>query len=836
MIRKFAVSIVGLAFCAGNLNAREFNGVYSSSEIDHIAFPIGGIGTGMFCIEGTGAISHMSPRTLPELFHEPNCFAALCIKGKENGTLVLESNVPEYKIFGRSNCGNGLGGTTYGLPRFRGGNFQARFPFAHLNLWDDDFPVRVKITAWNPFIPNNEDDSSLPVGCFEYTFTNTSNKTLQTVFSFNTSNFMQRTGSNSITPFKNGFVLNNDKEDDNPWQEGHFAFYTDNNATTTDLCWFRGGWFDAMTMVWNHAASGETYSQGQQDGAGGASLFVPLTIEAGKSQTLKLYMTWYCPTANIRAGEEPTSEEDYGPMYDKARLENTPFWYEPYYSHKYASLEEVVNYWTSNYDRLRKETQTFTDAFYDSTLPAEVIEAVSANLTILKSTTVLRQHDGTFCGWEGSGDSWGSCHGTTTHVWNYTQALPHLFPALQRTTHETEFIVSQNADGHQTYRSCFPIRPCGHTFYAACDGQLGGLLRLYREWRISGDNEWLKKYYPLAQKSLDYCIRTWDPHEIGALLEPHHNTYDIEFWGADPMCTSFYAAALNAFIQMSKYLKKDCKRYEKLLKKVNAYVDEHLWNGEYYYQQVQIEGLDAPNPKDVKTGFNTSYSPEALAIFEKEGPKYQYGTGCLSDGVIGCWASLAAGLEEPLCHEKVVSHLKAVYNHNLRHNLDKHADPQRPGFALGKDGGLLLCTWPRGGMPSLPFIYSNEVWTGIEYQVAAHCIFEGLVDEGLDIVRTARKRYDGSIRNPFNEYECGNWYSRAMSGYSLLQALTGVRYDAVEKTLYIDSRIGDSFRSFLSTENGFGVVGLKDGQPFVDVRSGSIDVKQCIVSGKKKKI
>ena len=155
---------------------------------------------------------------------------------------------------------------------------------------------------------------------------------------------------------------------------------------------------------------------------------------------------------------------------------------------------------------------------------------------------------------------------------------------------------------------------------------------------------------------------------------------------------------------------------------------------------------------------------------------------------------------------------------------------------MGHDGGLLLCTWPRGGKPSLPFVYSDEVWTGIEYQVASHLMAEGLVQEGLDIVRVCRDRYDGDLRNPFNEYECGHWYARAMSSYGLIQGLTGVRYDAVDKTLYIDSNVGDNFKSFLSTAAGFGSVGLKDGKPFIEVAKGKIDIKKTIVSGKEMKI
>ena len=107
------------------------------------------------------------------------------------------------------------------------------------------------------------------------------------------------------------------------------------------------------------------------------------------------------------------------------------------------------------------------------------------------------------------------------------------------------------------------------------------------------------------------------------------------------------------------------------------------------------------------------------------------------------------------------------------------------------------------------------------------------MEKGLDIVRTCRSRYDGTVRNPFNEVECGYWYARAMASYGLLQGLTGIRYDAVDKTLYIDSRIGDSFISFLSSDTGFGNVGLKEGKVVVQVMYGSIDIDQIFISGER---
>ena len=165
-------------------------------------------------------------------------------------------------------------------------------------------------------------------------------------------------------------------------------------------------------------------------------------------------------------------------------------------------------------------------------------------------------------------------------------------------------------------------------------------------------------------------------------------------------------------------------------------------------------------------------------------------------------------------------------------DLSDHVNPQRAGYAYGKEGGLILCSWPKGGQPALPFVYSNEVWTGIEYQVASHLILAGHVKEGLEIVRTCRQRYDGRIRNPFDEYECGHWYARAMSSYGLIQSLTGLHYDAVDKQLTIDSKIGNDFKCFIATETGFGLAGLKKGKPFIDVKYGFIDVKSVIVSGK----
>ena len=724
----------------------------------------------------------------------------------------------------------GVGGTTWGLPRFEKGTFSTRFPFAEINLSDKDIPLDVNLIAWNPFIPNDEDNSGLPVGGLEYTFTNTSKSQVEAIFSFNTRNFMCRTNDevSPITKMDKGFVLNQIAPKNAPEMEGHCAIFTDEESTKVNYTWFRGGWFDPLTIAWNHVANGEMPEGEPKLGGTGASIYVPFILKPGESKTIHLYMTWYVPHSFHNIGPDAVSVSDFGDRYNADLYKDTPAKYEPWYSRRFSGIEEVSNYWKNNYSTLKLETKKFTDTFYDTTLPEEVIESVANNLTILKSPTVMRQHDGRFWVWEGSGDDWGSCHGSCTHVWNYAQAVPHLFPRMERTLRETEFKVDQNTEGHQAFRANIPIRPVKHDFHSAADGQLGGIMKVYRDWRISGDNEWIKDLYPLIVKSMDYCIRTWDPNEVGAVIEPHHNTYDIEFWGPDGMCTSFYAGALNSIIEIGHYLNEDVTKYEHLLKKAQDYMETNLWNGEYFFQDIQWEGLKTPDPTKAQS-FQSSYSEEARKILEKEGPKYQYGNGCLSDGIIGCWMSLVCGLDEPIDQSKVTGHLESVYKYNLKHCLADHANPQRPGYAVGNDGGLILCSWPKGGKLSLPFVYSDEVWTGIEYQVASHLIFEGKVKEGLDIVRTVLNRYDGIKRNPFNQYECGSWYARALASYSLIQALTGVRYDAVTKTLHIESKVGKNFRSFLSTASGYATVGLKNGKPFIEVKNGEIEVKEIIV-------
>ena len=812
--------------------ARAFNGIYHGDYLNQIAFPMGGIGAGMFCLEGTGALTKFSLRNRPDLGNEPHAFSAVCIKGSRNIARVLEGPVPVWKLRPFLPGVEGVyPGGCWGLPRFRQATFESQFPFGTVRLKDAEVPLEVELTGWSPFSPGDADNSSLPVAALEYRFLNRSSASVDAVFSFNTENFLaahedwpsKKAPSNRIRSTSNGFILCGRGPEDSPWDDACLAVWVDDPNAKVNPAWMRG--VDTRQLVWRDIEAGASYSRDplRDDSSPGASVFVPFSVAPGEARTISLRFAWYAPKSNLFKPADIPSDSN---VVHCSVVGCTPVagTYQPWYAGRFSSIEKLIDYWQSNYQPLRQAAEEFSRALYDTTLPPEVMEAVASNLAILKSPTVLRQTDGRLWGWEGTRETQGSCYGSSTHVWNYAQAIAHLFPELERSLRETEFGSNQNDEGHQFCRAAIPIRPLNepNALPDAADGQLGGIIKFYRDWRISGDMAWLRRWWPKIRACLDYCIRTWDPERRGVIEEPHINTYDIGFWGADSMCTSLYLSALKAATLMGQALGDNIETYSTLLSESSQQM-EQLFNGEYFFQKTKWQNLRAPYPR---VDDDSPEYPEFLELAKKEGPPYQYGQGCLSDGVLGEWLSLMCGVGALLDSRKVESHLLAVHRYNLKKDFTEHANTRRPYFACGDESGLLCCSWPRGGRPSLAMIYSDEVWTGVEYQVASHLIALGKTDAGLEIVRACRSRYDGVVRNPLDEIEAGHWYARAMSSYALLQAFSGARFDAVERILYLKPAIKGDFRCFLSTATGFGTVGVKNGKPFVEVVSGQIPYRE----------
>ncbi|MDW8366979.1 MAG: GH116 family glycosyl hydrolase, partial [Abditibacteriales bacterium] len=290
--------------------------------------------------------------------------------------------------------------------------------------------------------------------------------------------------------------------------------------------------------------------------------------------------------------------------------------------------------------------------------------------------------------------------------------------------------------------------------------------------------------FPHVAKLMRHIFEQFDPDGDGVIDGEQPNTYDIHTFGSNTFIGTLYLAALRATEEMAKVMGDVdfAARCRERFEKAKAGYDRTCWNGEYYFNV-----YDAPHA-----------TPQTYNQHNCWGP------GCHSDQLLGQWWAHVLDLGYVLPPERVRQALRAIYKHNWRPDLSDHVHHQRV-FAEGKEKGLLCCSWPRGGRPQNPILYCDEVWTGIEYHVAATLIYEGMVEEGLQIAKGARDRYTGNQRNPWAEIECGHHYARAMSSYSLLLAASGFNYDAASGSLSFAPRLTPiNFKAFFTTASGWG--------------------------------
>ena len=510
-----------------------------------------------------------------------------------------------------------------------------------------------------------------------------------------------------------------------------------------------------------------------------------VTIQPGEEVTVPFFLTWYFPIF------EHWKEDGHD---RRAAWRN-------YYATQWADAWDVAKYMAGNLGRLYGETRRFHDTLFSSTLPVHVLDAVSSQISTLRTSTCLRLEDGTFYGFEGCSDTSGCCEGSCTHVWNYAQALPYLFPSLQRSMSEAHFENSMSRDGFIQFRMPLPLGTKAKAgLVPAADGQMGLVMQVYREWLIGNDEAWLRRVWPLAKRALEFAWKYWDADQDGVMEGVQHNTYDQEFWGPNTMTGSLYLGALRAGEELARVVgdEDSAATYRELFRKGSAWTDRNLFNGEYYEQRVNPRAA-AIWPKRYRDIIDRGKDDRF-----KNWPRWQFGKGCLSDQLIGQWIAMMLGLGRLYDRRKVRKTLRSIFRYNWRANLSDHVCMLRI-YALNDEAGLLIGTWPRGGRPGKPFWFTDEVWCGIEYQVASHLIYEGFVEEGATVVKGARDRYRGARRNPWDEIECGHHYARSMASYALLTALSGFQYSAPDAAIgFAPSVFDKDFRTFFSVASGWG--------------------------------
>ena len=753
-------------------------------------FPIGGIGTGTVTLGSDGDLRDW------EIFNRPNKggqigygFFALHVEGQDKrDTRILRSRkTPPY-----SQARGYHPGWLYGMPCMERSRLSVEYPFADLEFEDDSLPVKVTLTAFNPFIPLQAEDSGIPAALFRYKIKNESGIPLRTTVAASLPNLAGYLGNdefeNMLLPqgARNrkkqqggirGLLMENPSCLPEHPRTGSMAILTGDPEGEIQETWLTGGWWDGMEDFWHHFSQDgslgvENTANSMESWLGPhknlrvGSVGITHMLQPGEEKTFEFVLSWYYPN-RIKSWDEDT------PWKEGEETEKN------YYASRYQDAWEAGADLLCRLPELEKTSRLFTKAIYESTLPEAVIEAVCANITALRSTTCFRIADGTFLAYEGSHERKGSCPGTCTHVWNYAQTVAWLFPELERSARRIEFGLETRENGCMPFRNerIFGSEP--EEAVPAADGQFGTVVRLYREWLLSGEEEFLKELWPKAKKALEYGIRNWDPDEDGMLSGRQHNTYDIEFYGTVPMLNSIYYAALAAGEKMAIYFGEEetAERWRELRQKGSKKMDQELWNGAYYIQKLEDIG---------------SY-------------RFQYGEGCLADQILGQFFAHVNRLGYLFPKDHVRQAVYSIYENNYRDNFIGAVNAQR-AYAMEEDKGLVLCSWPQGNRPVIPFCYSEEVWTGVEYQVASHLIYEGYMEEGVRVVEAVRSRYDGFKRNPWNEVECGNHYARSMSSYGLLLALSGFHADVPNRELSFSPKTKEKdFSCFFCCGSGWGI-------------------------------
>jgi uncharacterized protein (DUF608 family) len=684
------------------------------------------------------------------------------------------------------------------LPRFSTCVFETTYPFGRAHLSDHGLPLQVSIEAFNPLIPADDENSGLPAAVLTFKIRNQSESKMEASICGNIPNFIGMNGWETSRDWKGDRYPVGAKSNRNEFREtGRLkSIYMSSRGVdpkseawgtlclsaiieadfTYRTAWSRERWGSSWLDFWDDFSDDGRLEQRENTGIDTpmGSLAVEASLSPGESMEITFILTWHFPNRYTwTPGSEEYSEEDL--------IGN-------YYTSRFVDAWDVARQLAGKLPELRSGTVNFVRSFCRSNVSKEVQEAALFNLSTLRSQTCFRIPGGRFFGWEGCADNKGCCHGSCTHVWNYEVASHFLFGELAKSMRDTEFNYATSQDGLMSFRVNLPIERAQDFGKAAADGQLGCIMKFYLDWKISGDDQWLRSLWPKVKKALEFCwIKGgWDADRDGVMEGCQHNTMDVEYFGPNPQMGIWYLGALRAAEEIAKYLEDQdfANNCRTMYENGSKWIDQNLFNGEYYEHEIRpIENREDIAPS-LLIGMGSSN-------FSK--PDYQLGKGCLVDQLVGQYMAHICGLGYLVQPENVKRTLQSIKKYNQRKSLHDHFNCFR-SFALGEEAGLLMASYPRE-RPKNPFPYFTEIMTGFEYTAAIGMLYEEMSEDGLECIRDIRARYDGKRRNPFDEAECGHHYARAMASWAAVLALTGFDYSGVNGIMKFNSQEGSFFWS-----------------------------------------
>lgn len=762
----------------------------SGDDLKYIGMPISGICTGQVYLAGDGRLWYWNLNAKKDRKNNPKGRRYMepdAAKAPSGQGFALQANGKTHTLDAKG---------------FSDVTFTNQYPMGRVDYADASVPVKVQLEAYTPFIPLNRDDSSFPVIVMRYTVTNTSESAQEL----------------SIA----GWIENNANGPNKP----RVCTYRELDNIATVECSAKGENTNSMALgifgsakpdhvnlsksipgaagVFDSAPGEETPppANGKQIESAGkkktfASLGKRLSLQPGESKTVSFAVSWRYPL--IR----------YGTGFGNNKKSTTPG--RNHYATLWPTAAEAAAKIASRETELYGTTKKWTDTWYDSTLPYWFLERSFIPINTMQTQTAQRVFPP-----DGDQDIYNleegvrCCPGNCTHVWYYAQGLSRIFPVIERECRDRiEFGVGQDKNS-----GAIAHRYMGGRFKDAIDGTCGSILRVLRESQMTTDYQFLTSVWDRVKLSMDHVIKKWDPDEDGMLAGAQHNTLDEPWHGQVHWLTNVYHATLKSAAVMARQMNQPdvADRYDQIAAKGIPAMVDLLWSEEFGY---------------------FIHKPGA-AETEKHGST----NGCHIDQILGDSWLLNVGIEPSLPKDKIRKSLQALWKYNFTPDVGSYRKVMTNGrfYAAEGDAGLVMCSFPHGkierksGKKSYAG-YLNECMTGFEWQVAAHMIWEGMIEEGLAIGKAIYDRYQPAERNPYNEVECSDHYSRAMASYGAFTAACGYRYDGPEGKLGFGPRITpENFRAAFTTAEGWGSFSQKveSGKQWavIDLRYGQLSVKE----------
>lgn len=771
--------------------------IYRGEHLGAISFALGGIGSG--CIQMNGK----AQRHIWQIF---NNFSQANVP---DSFFAIRAAKPGGKPIVRALQTEAVGP----FAPMKSLSFLGEFPFAWYDFEDAELPVRISLEAFTPFIPMNAKASAVPCAIFNFTITNTSDAAVDVDLLATQQNAVGYDGKgeikerryatyggnrNRIASSDTSAMLHMTSDNAGGGASGDMALVVIGKGARCSPSWDDAKLlheaFAADGAVGNDRPAGPTDAGQTLNGA----LSIRHRLAPAEKVDVTFFLTWHFP--NGRNGGEIKGWQHDGNMY----------------ANWFTDALDVARHVETNLKSLTEQTRLFHDTFYTTSLPRYLLDRITSQLAILRSKTCFWAKDGYFGAWEGCAPGSGCCAGSCTHVWHYAQAHARLFPELARIMRESTYSY-QHADGGLPHRH--------PSLHPALDGHCGDILGAYREYLCGGGEAWLANMWPKVRKAMDYAIKKHDADEDGVLAGAQWNTLDGYLSGNTSWIGSLYLAALVACEKMA--LLRDEKdvaaRYRRIRESGAKKQDQTLFNGEYY---IQIR------------------DPQV---------QHDYGDGCEIDQVLGEWWAKQLDLPTAYPPEHVRTALSSLLKYNFRGDFKGVVQAPRK-FVADEDSGLQMIQWPKGNRPSPTILYGDEVMTGFEYSAAAAMVQNGMVREGLMLALCISDRYDGRLRtgltpggtsswgysgNPFGDDECGKFYARAMSVWSMLLACQGFTYDGPAGIIgFAPAWNPEDHISFFTGSEGWGLFTQKrDANQLsakIELKWGSLAVQKLVLGTPQK--